>query len=298
MHDSWRTSRRHRLAGLTLLLGAALGAPSLALAAAAVRGGAEAVLSCCGITGDSVLSGDTFSITGNGPGDRSASHSVQRTFPNDINPVLGLLASAEVSAHFGRVSAFASAEAKGSTVAGVSGVSAAAEATVFDSFVVKSGALALGTGVDLTFDLDVVGNGRFNSRYLITQISQVGGGPLNGPPKRLNLELFGSNSATGIGGRTSGVIHALVGEQYKLEYSLRAEALVTTGNMSNTTRFSVSDYANTAHFYAQPVSGAAFLQTESGFSYTRPAPVPLPAGAWLMISALWVTRRYCRKPRT
>ena len=297
MHESSRMRRRHRLAGLALLLGAALGTPSLALAAAAVRGGAEAVLECCSITGNTTLDGDTFVTSGNGPGDRSASHFVQRTFPNDIAPVLGLLASAEVSAHFGRVSAFASAEATGSSVVGVTGVSAAAQATVFDSFVVKSNGLPPGSTVDLTFDLDVAGNGRFNSRYLITQISQVGGGPLNGPAKRLNLEVFASDPATGIGGQKSGVIHALVGEQYKLEYSLRVEALVSAGNMLDTTRFSVSDYANTAHFYAQPESADVFLQVESGFHYTRPAPVPLPASAWLMMSALWVTRRYCRRQR-
>lgn len=294
MSESSRIKRRLRLA---LLLGAALGAPSLAAAAAAVRGGAEAMLGCCSITGNTTLDGDTFAMSGTGPGDRSASHFVQRTFPNDITPVLGLLASAEVSASFGRVSAFASAEAKGSSVVGVTGVSAAAQATVFDSFVVKSGSLAPGSKVDLTFDLDVAGNGRFNSGYLITQISQVGGGPLNGPPKRLNLELFGGFD--GIGGQASGVIQALVGEQYKLEYSLRAEALVSAGNMLNTTRFSVSDYANTAHFYAQPGSADAFLQVESGFNYTRPAPVPLPASVWMMmVPALGLLRRVRRSAQS
>jgi hypothetical protein len=296
MRISTPRHRRYRLLGATVLLSATLVAPSLAFAAAAVRGGAEAVLNCCGITGNTILNGDTFSISGTGPGDRSASHFVQRTFPAGVSPVLGMMASAEVSAFFGRVSAYATAEATGSSVAGVSGVSAAAEATVFDSFVVKSGSLPLGSSVALTFDLDVVGNGRFDSRYLITQISQVGGGAPNGPPKRLTLELFGGFD--GIGGQKSGVIQALVGEQYKLEYSLRATALVSAGNLSNATRFAVSDYAHTAHFYAQPESGAAFLDTESNFDYTRPAPVPLPASVWMILPALGVLRRYCRPQRT
>lgn len=294
MNISLSTRRRCRSTGTALLIGALCGAPWLANAAG-VRGGAEALIGCCGITGNTTLVGDTFNTSGTGAGDRSASHFVQKTYPNDIAPVLGLLASAEVSAFFGQVSAFASAEAKGSSVQAVSGVSAAAQATVFDSFVLKSDSLPIGTAVDLSFDLDVIGSGRFSSRYLITQIGKAGGGPLNGPAKTLNLQLSGNFD--GIGGSTSGVIHGLVGEQYTLEYSLRVEALVSTFNMSNTTRFAVSDYAHTAHFYAAPASAEAFLQVDSGYDYTRPAPVPVPAGFWMMLPALAVARRYRRGRR-
>jgi hypothetical protein len=276
-----------RLTFIALVLGATVGATS-SVTAASVRGSAGAAAG--NLIGNTQYSGDSFATST--PGPHTASHSFQQVFNNANNePRLGLLASATITAEIGRLAAYASAESDGSTFLGAPQfVSAGAEGTAFDRFRVRSTTLALGTPVELSFDLVVGGNGRFDARYLVTQVSSFDGNPLNGQSKGLTLSLSGSFSDSG--GQTTGTIQALVGERYKLEYSLGVTALVSTSNQTGGERFSVSDYSHTAHYYATPALTGVTLFTESGFDYTAPAPVPLPAVGWtLLLPAFWIKRK-------
>ncbi|MGE3391550.1 MAG: hypothetical protein AB7O21_16195 [Gammaproteobacteria bacterium] len=294
MKNSDATPRcRTTLTSVVLALAASLG-PATEVTAASMRGNAEAAAGFLTLIGTttSLLDGETFAGTARASdAPRTASHFFQRTLPSEVEPVLGLMSSATVTSQFGRISAFAIAESTGSRILPASpfnnGASAAAGATLFDTFRVRSDSLAAGTPVDLVFDLVVGGNGRFDSSYLVEQRATFNGGPL-GIPKGISLSLSGGFD--GIGGTTSGVIHALVGERYAIEYSLRVDATVSTSGQTEGTRFAVSDYANTGHFYVQATDGAVFLDVESGHDYT-PAPVPLPAGGWLLLSGLILTCR-------
>lgn len=272
-----------------LIVGVALA--SQASMAAGFRGGALATSGCCSIStlSSQSLNGDSFNVTN--VSSESATHSFQQVIEDaNKNPLLGLLSSATVTVQYGRISAYASAEAKGFSQPGVSGVSAAAGAIVFDSFTVDSATLPVGTLVDIDFDLAVVGSGGFVSSYFIKQIGKATGGPVSGPPKELKLQLSGNFN--GIGGQQRGSIQALIGELYTVEYELRAFAQVTDTNLTGGTKSSVSDYAHTGHFYAQASSPAVVLRTASGFDYSQPAAVPVPGGAWLLMApAVLLIRR-------
>lgn len=213
----------------------------------------------------------------------------QRIVPisnTDPNPRLGLLSQAIVSGRIGTLAGFASAEAKGSAAPFPNnGVNAIAQAQVFDRLTVSSASLARGTPVELSFELFVEGSGTFFADFEITQISRADGNPLNGPAKRLNLQMSGFGAA-GIGGQETGTISALVGERYNIFYGLKVAASVSTFGMTGETRFSVSDYSNTGHYFAQTDNSAVFLRAESGYDYTAPAPVPLPMSALLFAPAI------------
>ena len=213
----------------------------------------------------------------------------QRIVPisnTDPNPRLGLLSQAIVSGRIGTLAGFASAEATGSAAPFPNnGVNAVASVQVFDRLTVSSVSLARGTPVELSFELFVEGNGTFYADYEITQVSRADGNPLNGPAKRLNLQLSGFGAA-GIGGQETGTISALVGERYNIFYGLMVAASVSTFGMTGETRFNVSDYSNTGHYYAQADNAAVLLQSESGYDYTAPAPVPLPMSGVLFAPAI------------
>lgn len=280
-----------------MLIVAGLALASQPGSAAGFRGGALATSGCCSIStlSSQQLSGDSFNTST--ATSRTASHSFQQIIKDaNNNALLGLLSSATVTVEFGKISAYASAEAKGFSQPNVTGVSAAAGSLVFDSFVVTSNTLAPGSLVNLDFDLAVEGSGGFFADYLVKQIGKVGGGPLNGPAKTLTLQLSGNFD--GIGGQKHGSIQALVGEQYTLEYELRAYAQVTDNNLTGGTKASVSDYAHTAHFYGQSSTPGVVLNTASGFDYSRPTAVPVPAGIWLLVlpAVLSTSRRPRRRP--
>jgi len=257
--------------------------------AASVRGSAGAGLG--DVTGNSQFPGNSFSTSV--PGPHSIDAFFQQVFVNPANePVLGVLSTATITAEIGRLAGYASAEATGSFVAGVlARPSAKAEGTAFDRITVESATLAPGTPVELTFDLVVSGNGRFFADFRVTQLGTPGGQV----PKRLTLDMSGSFN--GIGGQRTGTIQALVGERYNLEYGLSVTALVSTVGLVDATRFSVSDYSQTAHYFALPSSSAVVLRAESGFDYSPPATVPLPAAAMLLVSALPVAWRFGLRAR-
>ena len=262
------------------------GAPDIAVAEL-VRGSAGAGPGTS--TGSTSYDGDSFDAAG--PGPHTASDFFQHVYTDANNaPILGLLSSATITAEIGRLSGYASSEATGSSVLGDIGVHAAAEATAFDRFSVVSATLAIGTPVDLDFDLVVDGNGRFISQYIVTQQSQANGSPLNGPANRLLLDVRGGFQDSG--GQQSGRLTVRVGERYRLEYNLRVLSSVSTFGMDDETRFVVSDYSNTAHFFMLPAASGVTLLTESGFDYSPPAAVPAPTiGVFALLPLLFVRRR-------
>lgn len=219
---------------------------------------------------------------------QTAREDFQRIVPvsdTDPSPRLGLLSQAIVSGRIGTLAGYASAEAKGSAVVPNTGARAFALVQAFDRLEVRSTSLARGTPVELRFELFVEGNGTFFADYEITQISRADGNPLNGPVKRLNLQLSGFG-ATGIGGQETGTISALVGERYNIFYGLKVAATVSSFGMTGETRFNVSDYSSTGHYYAQADNAAVLLRSESGYDYTAPAPVPLPMSGLLFVPAI------------
>ncbi len=66
---------------------------------------------------------------------------------------------------------------------------------------------------------------------------------------------------------------------------------VSTFQLNGGTRFGVSDYSHTAHYFAQPDNPATFLQSDSGFDNSLPAAVPLPMSALLLAPSLLLLAR-------
>ncbi len=209
------------------------------------------------------------------------------TFQQSLNNGLfGRKATATVDGHEGTLSAYADAEVKGVPNANT-GIYAEASLLGTDVFEVKSNTLARGAPVELDFELAISGNGPVFSKF------QVLGGLLflsyNDPGTGPGTSSFLDN--------TRGSFIAKVGDSYGIEYTLKASAFASIFNLANEpnqTRFLASDYANTAHFFAQSATEGAFIVAQSGHDFTKPAPVPLPMSGVLLVSGLAVLRRFTK----
>lgn len=141
------------------------------------------------------------------------------------------------------------------------GIYAKAYLLGIDYFTLDSDVLDSGDPIDVTFRIDVVGNGPVDAQLQVFRIFT--GGAQSGV-----LSLSYPNFA-------SGTFSGLVGGLYKIEYHLQAYAGLTPFGMSeaNPTRFLVSDY--TMHVYggtAQPA--VVSIASNNGHDYTDPVPEP------------------------
>ncbi|MDR7267871.1 hypothetical protein J2X20_000500 [Pelomonas saccharophila] len=222
----------------------------------------------------------------------------QQSFNSSQSPpqiIYGRMANARMDGSDGVLSAYVDAELKGIPPRSDPGLGIYAEAKLNgqDYFTVTSGLLPVGALTQLSFDLDVMGNGRAFADFKVAEIFTNGG-------QSNKLTLSYNDPGNGlVTSTTHGSFMAKVGTSYSIEYSLTASGGVSIFGLSsaNPVKFIVSDYFHTAHVYAQPDAPNVVLQTLSGHDYAQP--VPEPASAWLLLAGLgltiWVRRRRFRR---
>jgi hypothetical protein len=209
------------------------------------------------------------------------------------------LRRAEASARgsFGTFSAYAFVELQANPRPGDDvgafgrGNGALAEASLFagDLLRVSSASLPRGTPVTLNFDLNVIGTGQVHSIFEGFVISHTGASA-GGFRLQYDVSFGGTVSSR----PTHLTLGATVGSLIQIEYSLQATAATFFFGLTNGVNFArsaVSDYANTAHFFAQSSTPGAFLLASSGHDYAQPAMVPLPMSGALLLPALTLIRR-------
>lgn len=246
--------------------------------------------------------GSSFQTTGLVPdktftfhdGDPSQSLSFQQSFNGGQPPqiVYGRLANAMMTGSDGVLGAYVDAELNGIPPRSDQGLGIYVEAKLngLDYFTVKSNTLPVGTLTQLSFDLDVLGNGRAFADYKVAEIFTNGG-----QANRLTLSY--NDPGTGlVTATTHGSFMAKVGTSYSIEYSLLVSGGLSIFGLSsaNPVKYIVSDYFHTMHVYAQPDAPNVALQTLSGHDYAQL--VPEPASALLLLAGLGMTawgRRRC-----
>lgn len=218
----------------------------------------------------------------------------QQSFNSGQNPptiVYGRMANAKMDGSDGVLSAYMDAELTGIPPRSDVGLGIYAEAKLNgqDYFTVKSGVLPIGALTSLSFELDVMGNGRAFADFKVAEIFNNGG-----QSNRLILSYNdpGNGLVTSV---AHGSFMAKVGTSYSIEYSLTVSGGLSIFGLSsaNPVKFVVSDYFHTAHVYAQPDAPNVVLQTLSGHDYAQP--VPEPASTWLLLAGLGLTALAARR---
>lgn len=211
----------------------------------------------------------------------------QQSFDGGQPPqiVYGRMANAKMDGSDGTLSAYVDAEVKGIPPRSdpALGIYVEAKLNGQDYFTVKSSVLPVGTLTSLSFDLDVMGNGRAFADFKVAEIFSNGG-----QSNRLSLSYNDPGNGM-VTATTHGSFMAKVGTSYSIEYSLTVSGGLSIFGLSssNPVKYIVSDYFHTAHVYAQPDAPNVSLQTVSGHDYSQP--VPELASAWLLLAGLGLT---------
>jgi hypothetical protein len=191
-------------------------------------------------------------------------------------------ASAFGLANYGTLSSFAYATSTNVNPL-AQGAVAGGEAMFSDLLRVRSDSLSFGTPVVLRFSQLVIGS--FHAGTDGLALASVDSG------LSLNTGQFTTYSA-GAGVTGSGYsesvtdsgplfVNMTVGTAFRLDGLLRTNAIVGTTNAV------WSDYSNTAHYYADPVTPGVYLTSDSGHDYSSPGASPaVPEPASLSLAGL------------
>jgi len=219
-----------------------------------------------------------------------------------------LEADLSASASIGSLHTFAHASSYNTVSNGFSGFSDAGDADTTASFqdllTVSSASLPVGTSCTIEFSMPV--DGTLSTNNGLQSIADVAASfsvsDLNGHTQTTSYNEEEKNGViTGGGSNPPFSFSAVVGEVLQINGSLQSIA-GAADNLANPTGEATSDYSNTAHYYADPVTPGVTLVSASGHDYSAPAPVPeasttVSLGALLGLGGLALAVRARRRSR-